>query len=144
MDFADYEKKLITKLETDLTAKVKVEGYPQDFDNYVAKNRNGAVLVVWQGGFADPSEPNNEKTLVQNVTYTWQFTIIQKSLKLTEKHHGVYGIMEDIRTILSGFTPAGFDDSTVLEPVEFGFLEQRHGLFIYQITFMHTIPESES
>lgn len=146
MNLVTFEDEINAELLAQLTAKVTVESFPDNFEEYVSqlKNRNGAVLTVWQGGAFDPSDGNNEQQLVQDVTYTWEFTVLQKSLKLRDKHHGIYEIIEDIRTILSGFTPASFPDSSVLEPVNSGYVSRVHGFYVYQITFSHTIKESES
>lgn len=146
MDLVTFEDELNAELKANLTVKATVESFPDNFEDYVSQliNINGAVLTVWQGAAFDPSEGNNEQQLVQDATYTWEFTVLQSNLRLQDKHHGIYGILEDIRTILSGFTPASFPESSVLEPVSSGYVSRVHGFYVYQITFSHTIKESES
>ena len=145
MDLPDYEDKVIAELVANLTASVEVRAYPDDYPDYVAqlKHPGGAILTVFQGTFWNPPEGNPAETLTQEAVYTWQFTVIQKSLKRQKNAHGIYDILEEIRTILSGFTPAGFNDAGVLFPVDQGFLEKRKGFYVYQITMGHTLEESE-
>ena len=52
--------------------------------------------------------------------------------------------LEEIRKILSGFTPDGFDDSSYMFPVDSSFLGRESGFYIYQITFANTIEESQT
>lgn len=145
MDLVGYENALQSKLDTDLTESVKVESYPDDFQEYISqlKNVNGAVLIVWQGSSFEAPDANNEQQLIQDAIYNWQFTVLQQNMGPKNNQYGIYAIMEEIRTILSGFTPAGFDDCGVLFPVSAGFLERVNGFYVYQYTFGHTIPESE-
>lgn len=146
MDFDDFEDKLITELNGNLTGSIEVRSYPDNYENYIGqlKHPGGAILIAWQGGFWDPPEGNNQKVLVQNCIYNWQFTVLQKNLNRTKNQSGIYDRIEEIRTILSGFTPTGFDDSGVLWPVNAGFLERQSGFYIYQITLAHQIEESEA
>lgn len=146
MDLADYEDKVIAELIAEISTPRDIRGYPDDFEDYVAqlKHINGAILAVFQGAFADPPEGNPAEQLTQQVIYNWQFTVIQKNLKRTKNHHGVYDTLEEIRDILTGFTPTGFDDCGKLFQVSQGFLEKRKGFYVYQITMGHTLEESEA
>jgi len=147
MDLVDFENKLITQLRDNLTGlKPEVKSFPSDPEDYLGqlKSRNGSILVAFQGANWEPPVGNSEKILAQNSTYNWQFTVLQRSLKQDNNQHGIYSILEEIRTILSGFTPAGFDDSTILWPVDSGFLSKSTSFYIYQITFSHQIEESET
>lgn len=146
MDLVSFEDALITKLLAEIASKAKVRSFPEDFDNYVSqlKHSGGAILVVYQGGLYSPPEGNDTGVLTQDSIHNWQFTVLQQNLRKEKNHHGVYDVLEDIRTILSGFTPAGFDDSSYLFMVEKGFLEKRSGFYIYQITMAHTLEESQA
>lgn len=146
MDLVTFENALVTELRDNLTGdKPFVTSYPDDPDNYVQqlKSRNGAVLIAFQGALWDAPAGNSVSTLTQQSVYNWQFNIITKKLSRDNKQHGAYSLIEEVRTILSGFTPAGFDDAGVLFPVSSGFLQEEHGFFVYQITMAHTIEESE-
>jgi len=145
MDFDDFENKLRDKLIADISEPMDIRAYPDSFENYIGqlKHINGAILIAWQGGFWEPPEGNNQKTLTQNCTYNWQFSVLKKNLSRKKNQSGAYDVIEEIRQILSGFTPAGFDDSSVMWPVDAGFLERRNGFYVYQITMSHQIEESE-
>ena len=147
MDLVDFENKIKTQLEDNLTGnKPEVKSFPDDPDNYISQltNRNGAILVAFQGANWEPPVANSESILTQNSTYNWQFTVLQKSMQWTNNQYGIYALLEEIRTILSGFTPDGFDDSTILWPVDSGFLSKTTAFYVYQITFSHQIEESET
>jgi hypothetical protein len=146
MDFDDFESKLITKLNTTFSNTVEVRSYPDDFSNYISqlKHIGGAVLIAWQGAFWEEPEGNNQSVLVQEGVYNWQFTVLKKNLSRKKNQTSSYDAIETIRTALSGFTPDGFDDCSVLYPVSAGFLERVGGFYAYQITMGHKIEESEA
>lgn len=147
MDFDDFEDELITQLKTAFPdTALEVRSYPDNPDNYISqlKHIGGAILVSFQGGSWETPEGNNQRVLVQEATYLWQFTTLKKSLARQKNQSGSYDTLELIRTTLSGFTPAGFDDSSVLFPVNVGFIERVKGFYSYQITMGHTIEESEA
>ena len=146
MDLVAVENDLVTKLIADITGPIEIRGFPNGFDKYVKQltNPGGAILIVFPGSIYEEPEANRSKKLAQNRTVTWQFNIINKDLKLNKAHHGVYKIIEEIRTSLSGYTITGLDDSTVLFPISDGFLDEIHNFWVYQTTFAHTIEEAES
>lgn len=146
MDLVGYENALRTQLEDNLTGnKPFVTTFPDDVSNYISqlKSRNGAVLIAFQGSLWEAPEGNAQSQLTQQGAYNWQFTVITKSLQRDDQQQGAYLILEEIRTILSGFTPTGFEDSSVLFPVSQGYLSETHGFFVYQITMGHFIEEAE-
>ena len=147
MDLVTFENALKTELNDSLSGnKPFVTTFPDDFGNYIGqlKSRNGAILIAFQGSNWEAPEGNAESQLAQQGVYNWQFTVITKSLQRDDQQQGAYLILEEIRTILSGFTPTGFDDSSVLFPVAQGFLSESHGFFVYQITMAHSIEEAEA
>lgn len=147
MDLVAFETELITKLEAELLPadSIEVKSYPNDFLDYIGQlsHIGGAILIAWQGSFADPPDPNSESVLTQIITHNWQFTILEENLSTTGNQNGIYDRIEEVRKILSGFTPPGFEDSTVLWPVDAGFLAREKGTYIYQLTMAHQIEESE-
>ena len=145
MDVNDFEDKLIAKLITQFGATIDVRSYPDNFDNYISQltHINGAVLIAFQGAIWEPPEGNNQSVLVQEGTYNWQFTVLKQNFSRNKNQTGCYDALETIRKTLSGFTPAGFDDSSVLYPVDAGFLDRIKGFYAYQITMGHQIEESE-
>lgn len=145
MDLGDFEDKLIARIGT-VSTNIKIVSYPNNFDTYISQltHPGGAILTVWQGSGWNLPEPNKVKRLSQKALYNWQFTVINKNLKLNKNQYGIYERIEEIRTNLSGFTPDGFDDAGVLFPVSAGFLEKRNAFYVYQITMAHEIEESEA
>lgn len=148
MDTTDFEKKIIIKLKADLlpAKSIEVRSYPDDFNNYVGqlKHPGGAILSALQSGFWEPPEGNVKTVTTQNALYVWQFNVLGKSLSSKENQFGIYNRLEEIRKILTGFTPAGFDDSSWMFPVDQSFLGREKEYYIYQITFANTIEESQT
>jgi len=148
MDYTDYEKKIIVKLKADLLPadSIEVRTYPDDFTNYVGqlKHPGGAILSALQQGFWEPPEGNTQTVLTQDALFTWQFNVLGKSLSAKENQFGIYDRLEEIRKILSGFTPTGFPDSSYMFPIDQSFLGREKEYYIYQITFGNTIEESQT
>ena len=144
MDFNDFEDKLLVELQANITG-IEIRSYPDDFDRYISQltHPGGAILIAFQGGTWDTPEGNNQSVLVQTGVFNWQFTVLVQSLKRLKNDTAMYDRLEEIRQALSGFTPAGFNDSSVLYPVDVGFLDRVYGWYAYQITMAHTIEESE-
>lgn len=147
MDLVGFENALITKIKADYTGSdPEIRSYPDSPADYIGQtiNDEGAILIAFQGALWDAPEGNSVSQLTQESIYTWQFNIINKNLAEENNQHTAYGMLEQVRTILSGFTPTGFDDAGVLFPVSSGFLERTHGFYVYQITMGHSIEESEA
>lgn len=146
MDLVGFEKALITQIRDNFTgSKPEVRSYPDSATSYIGQTiqDDGAVLIAFQGALWEAPEGNSQSQLTQESIYTWQFNIINKDLSSENNQHQAYTMLEQVRTILSGFTPTGFDDAGVLFPVSSGFLERTHGFYVYQITMGHSIEESE-
>jgi len=145
MDVDNFEDKLIVKLNSVFLNSIEVRSYPDSFDNYVSQltHAGGAILVAWQGAGWELPEGNNQSVLVQDGVYTWQFTTLKQNLSRGKNQTSSYNTIMTIKDALSGFTPAGFDDSSVLFPVDAGFLDKIKGFYAYQITMGHTLEESE-
>ena len=147
MDLVTFEKALITQLENNFSGNPpEIRSYPDSPESYIGQtlNDNGAVLIAFQGAVWEAPEGNSQSQLTQDSIYGWQFNIINKNLSEENNQHEAYGMLEQVRTILSGFTPTGFDDAGVLYPVSSGFLERTHGFYVYQITMGHSIEEAEA
>ncbi len=69
---------------------------------------------------------------------------MQKSLKDTKGHQGVYTLIESVRASLTGYTITGLDDASVMYPTGDSFTREVAGTWLYTAVYTFTFPEAES
>lgn len=140
---------LIT-VENDIVAKlneissVKAIAWPDDPVDFQKSYPDGVLLVRYNGSNYEDPEPNNQPKVVQIRTLEFQIGILTKSFRETKKHQGAYTLIESVRAKLTGHTPTGFSDSSVMYPIGDGFVSEEAGFHIYTASYAFTFPEAEA
>lgn len=107
-----------------------VEAYPDDPDNYRLDHPVGALLVRYHGSKYGPLlDPG---LVVQERRLAIEVTLVMRSLNGKD---GVYGALESVRQILTGYAPPAFGK---LVPIGDEFLSEGGGEWRYAIDFMTT------
>lgn len=140
MDLLAPETDLVAKLKDFLGVTVQVEAFPDNPETYDYTQPNGAVLVQYHGSVYAAPVPNRTGKVIQERTGNWICTILHRNLS---QHGGVYALIEGVRRALTGYTLSGMPESTVLYPVNDGFINRNPGKWVYQITFAQSSPEVE-
>ena len=145
MNIETIEDDLITKLTADIgLATAEIRSFPDDPAEYNLVHPGGAILVRYDQSIYPEPIPNRKSFLIQEeVRHQWIITVMQKSLKLKDGHQGVYGLVESVRTSLSGYTITSQADFSILWPTGVRFVSENEGTWVYQISFAHTAPETE-
>lgn len=136
------EDDIVAKLTADIT-DVHVQSYPSNPNNYQLIHPNGALLVRYLGSNYTEPDPNSKKVLVQDRVHEWEITVLDKNLRLTKAHQGVYGRIEQVRESLSGYTISTLPDATILFPIRDDFIGTQGGRWQYEIVFGFIEPASE-
>lgn len=142
MNLETVEDDIISKLE-DISG-VEVRSWPNNPSDFNLLHPGGSLLVRYNGSnYENPPIPNNQKFLTQTRTFQWIVTIVQKSLKFTDGHQGVYTLIESVRDTLSGYTITDQSDASIMWPIGDRFISEDAGTWIYEIVFAFTAPEHE-
>jgi len=145
MNLTTVENDIVTKLQTDITSNTpEIRSWPDSPDEYQLLHPHGAILVRYNGSTYSPPDPNSQKKIVQLRTVEWVMAIVQRSLKLTKGHQGIYGLIEEIRASLTGYTITGLSDASVLMPTGDSFTQESGGIWIFGAGYSFTFPEAES
>lgn len=144
MDLVAVENAIVTRLATLFGNTLAVESYPENPVDYSLLHPGGAVLVRYQNSSYETATPNGYKKLINLRTLNFAFTVIQKSLKPSKAHQGIYTVIESIRNSLSGYTPNSLTHASVMEPTGDTFSRQENGFWEYEISFKFTYPEAEA
>ena len=145
MNLSAVENDIIARLTAQITVNApKIQSWPNNPKTFQLLHPKGAVLVRYAGSTYEAPTPNRQAKAVQNRTSQWAINVITKSLKKTKGHQGAYGLLEEIRTALVGYTPASLSDASIMSHVSDGFEEEEAGTWIYSTTFEFTLPEGEA
>lgn len=142
MNIKTVENDIIAKLQADIE-NVEVRSFPDSPDEYILTHLGGALLVRYDGSEYVEPEPNNQKFLTQSRLFRWIITVMQKNLSFKNGHHGIYDLIEAIRSSLSGYTITSLSDASVMWPREDRFVSENQGQWVYQTTFVFSNPEHE-
>lgn len=142
MNLITVEDDIVARLNT--ISGIKAESWPDAPADYPKTFPQGVLLVRYNGSnYANP-EPNNQPKVVQLRTLEWQIAILAKSFKEKKRHQGVYTLIESIRVKLTGHTPTGFSDASIMYPLNDGFFSEKAGFHIYTANYAFTFPEAEA
>ncbi len=142
MNLITVEDDIVSRLNT--ISGIVALSWPDDPADYQKSFIDETILVRYNGSNYEDPIPNNQPKVVQTRTLTWQIGILSKSFKETKKHQGAYTLIESIRAKLTGYTPTGFPDASVMFPLNDGFLQEAAGFHIYTANYAFTFPEAES
>ena len=142
MNIKTVENDIIAKLAADIS-NVDVRSFPDNPSEYVITHLGVSLLVRYDGSDYVEPEPNNQKFLTQTRLFRWIITVMQKNLSFKNGHHGIYDLIESIRSSLSGYTITSMSDASVMYPVGDRFVSENQGQWVYQTTFAFTNPEHE-
>ncbi len=127
MDIKTTEDLIIARLISQIT-DLKIEGFPDDPEDYRLNHPIGAILVQYQG--TKYSSPEEYNVIIQgSCITTFAISLFTKNLRTNS---GAYGYLENIKTALTGLIIPG---QSRLYPTEDGFLGLKDGAFHYGITF---------
>jgi hypothetical protein len=130
------ENKIIEKLKSKLT-DLLIDSFPEKPQEFVFTHPKGAILVHYQGG----SYGNIESVgaIFQNKKMEFALTVVTRNLRT--KNSGAYALLEEIKSILTGFQ---IDGCSKMSPTKEGFLSENNGVWQYSINFEFTTPSIES
>lgn len=142
MNLITVEDDIVSRLNT--ISGIKAVSWPDAPGDYPKIFKNGVLLVRYNGSNYENPEPNNQPKVVQERTLEWQIAILSKSFKETKKHQGAYTLIESVRAKLTGYTPTGFSDASIMYPLNDGFLTEEAGFHVYTANYAFTFPEAEA
>lgn len=151
MNLLTAENAIIARLEdqikatstTDFDAPV-VQAFPQDptvhFEN---THPNGEILVRFDGFIPDLPEPNRESVIVQNIPINWAIWIVMPNLI---EHDGIYNWINKVKNALTGwyYTATTLKDWGPFYCTNCQFVEEKGGLWVYEMAFQQVLEESEA
>lgn len=136
-------------VENDIIAKlgdisdVEIRSFPDNPDEHALTHPGGELLVRYDGSDYETPEPNNQRFLTQSRLFRWIITVRQRNLSFKNGHHGVYDLIELVRSTLTGYSITGLPDVSVMWPVGDRFISEFQGLWTYGVTFVLSHPEHE-
>jgi hypothetical protein len=139
----------LTTVENDIITKlgdipdIEIRSFPDSPSEYNLVHPGGALLVRYDGSDYQEPDGNNQRFLTQTRLFRWIITIVQKNLSFRNNHHGIYDLIELVRTTLSGYTITSKPDASIMYPIGDRFVSENQGTWIYQMTFLMTHPEHE-
>lgn len=142
MNLITVENDIVSKLNE--ISGIKAIAWPDAPVDFPKIFPDGVLLVRYQGSNYETPDPNNQPKVVQTRTLEFQIAILTKSFRETKKHQGAYTLIESVRAKLTGHTPTGFSDSSIMFPLGDGFLSEEAGFHIYTANYAFTFPESEA
>jgi len=126
----EIENKIIEKLKEEIT-DMAVEGFPDVPGNYMLKHAVGAILVRYAGPKYE--KPQTYTRIVQEGNLQYAITVVMRNLHRKKKISGIYDKLDEVREILTGFSPEG---RFKLFPVSEDFIDEENGIWQYEIVFM--------
>ena len=142
MNLITVENDIVTRLNT--ISGITAVSFPDDPADFQKTMEGGVLLVRYNGSNYEDPEPNNQPKVVQLRTLEWQVVILSKSYADSKKHQGAYTLIELVRAKLTGYTPTGFSDASIMFPLNDGFRSEEAGYHIYTANYAFTFPEAES
>lgn len=95
-DINDFEKPIIQRLKIK-HPKTTVEPFPEGTENYVLKDPNGAILVIFNS--TTFSTPGNLDATGQDTNNQFQISVVTRDLR---SHYGAYALIKSVIAALSG------------------------------------------
>lgn len=130
MNILTIENDIITTLAAALPA-LKVEGFPENTEQYRLLHPKGAVLVRFLE--AVYSAPQETAFTQQEAVLTFNLTLMVKGLRdKQEAAGGAYGYVDAINTALTGYAPTGCGR---MYPVKERFVREKDGVLEYSLNF---------
>jgi hypothetical protein len=128
MAIIDIENAIIGQLKSSIT-DLKVEGFPENWNQYRLLHPKGAVLVQYTGSNYSSPELNFAGMQQQLKTLTFGIALLVKGLR---DKSGAYSYIDSIIAALAGFEPAG---CLAMYPVSDNFQAEEDGIFYYELRF---------
>src|SRR5574344_326277 len=130
MNITEIENKIVEKLKAKLP-DLLVDSFPEKPQDFVFTHPKGAVLVHYQGS----NYGNIESTdiVFQDKKMEYAITLVTRNLRT--KNSGAYAILEQVKSILTGFRLDGYSK---MYPTKEGFLSENNGIWQYAINFEFT------
>ena len=135
MNIETIESQIVEKLQSQLTDFL-VEAFPEKPQEFVFTHPKGAILVHYQGGSYGTTQTFD--VISQQKKMEFALTIVTRNLRI--KDTCAYGLLEQIKSILTGFK---IDGCSKMYPVKEGFLTENNGIWQYSINFELTVPSIE-
>lgn len=149
MDLLAAENDIIAKLTADITG-IPVKSYPNtQFEIYKIIQKDGAILVHYNGSNYDDAVPRRTKKVIQNRVVNWAIVLAYRGItgpNISTVRSTAYSYLEAIRASLTGYTVNSLDQSEVLRPVRDSIIGQDKdkGVWFYEIQFTHALNEVEA
>jgi len=149
MDLLGAENDIIAKLAADITS-IPVRTYPNtQFDIYKIIQKDGAILVHYNGSTYDDAIPKRSKKVIQNRVIQWAIVLAYRGItgpNIETVRTAAYDYLEAIRASLTGYTVNSMDYSEVLRPVRDSIIAQDKdkGIWFYELIFQHGLNEVEA
>jgi hypothetical protein len=135
MSIETIETDIINKLKTEIP-DLKVEGFPDRWNEYRMIHPKGAILVQYTGSrFVDTELGFQSVQQLRNLEFG--IVLIIKGLR---DRTGAYTYIDSIVSTLTGFEPT---DCLKMYPVSDDFLAEENGVFYYELKFIIPIENFE-
>lgn len=115
--------------------EMAIEAYPLNPASYVLRDKNGAVLVRYNGSRFVPDEIDGIENMYRMLEY--QLTVLVHDLR---GHQGAYRIIETILEVLTGKLLPGA--LAGMHPLWDGFVNEFEGLWQYAVVM--AVPDTYS
>ena len=136
MNIETIENKIVEKLKSKLT-DLHIDSFPEKPQEFTFTHPKGAILVHYQGG--NYRNIQAVDVIVQQKKMEFALTIITRNLRT--KNSGAYSLLEDVKSILTGFK---VDGCSKMYPIKENFLVENNGIWQYAINFELTTPSIET
>lgn len=134
MNISEIEAQIITKLKKEIPDFL-VEGFPDKPNEFILIHPIGAILVHYQG--SNYSSSQSLGYVNQENKKEFSITIVTRDLR---SNNGAYQMLDQVKTILTGFQIAG---CSKLTPAKDGFISEKSGIWQYGINFTLTTKTIE-
>jgi hypothetical protein len=130
----EVETQIIEKLEANIS-NLKIEGFPENAEEYKLTHPKGAALVNYVGSTF--SKPMSTGVVAQDREIVFQITLLMRNLRT---HKGAYAHLDTIRAILTGFQPEGCKK---FYPTRERFISENKGVWMYVVLFSSSTKHIE-
>lgn len=127
MSIKTIETDIMDKLSTVIT-DLKIEGFPDNPNEYRLIHPKGAILVAYNSSEFDTEHHNGIICQLENLEYG--LTLIVRNLRDTD---GAYDYIDLIKSTLTGYAPTGCKKMYLRN---ISFLTERDKLWQYGLTFV--------
>lgn len=142
MDISAAEDLIIARLKLQVP-ELPGRAFPiKQSDLAIIGAEKGDLLVRYLDSSYSNPIPKPDGSMLQDRTPRWQILIRYKNHAPKKGQVSGYTYIEAVRKALSGWTIPGVADATKLYPVNDGFVDEKDGLWAFQVLFTMSHPEA--